>query len=129
MNEDKYLAIRSVMLPKDTNYMGNIFGGHLLSLIDLAAAQHAATISQQKFVTKLVKEVNFIAPVFVGDAVNFYTETVKRGNSSISVKVTVEAQRYRDNCKTEKVTAAEITLVAVDENNNPSKIVPNNCKI
>ncbi len=119
----RFLAIRTVMLPRDTNYMGHIFGGHILSLVDLAAAQHATLIANQKFVTKLFKEANFVAPVFVGDAVNFYTETVKIGNTSVMVRVTVEAQRHNNSSQVDQVTTAEVLMVAVDENNRPTKII------
>ncbi|MCL4119007.1 UNVERIFIED_CONTAM: hypothetical protein GTU68_029896 [Idotea baltica] len=110
------------MMPKDTNYMGSIFGGHILSLIDLAAAQKAREIKTLKFVTKIVKEVNFIAPVYVGDQVSFYTEVLKIGNSSVSVKVEVEAIRRSNTSLCEQVTSAEVILVAVDENNKAVKI-------
>lgn len=126
MNKNsRFLAIRTVMLPKDTNYMGHIFGGHILSMIDLAAAQHATLIANQKFVTKLFKEANFVAPVFVGDAVNFFTETVKIGNTSVMVRVTVEAQRHNNPSQIDQVTTAEVLMVAVDKNNQPTKIIAN----
>jgi acyl-CoA thioesterase YciA len=127
MNKNsRFLAIRTVMLPRDTNYMGHIFGGHILSMIDLAAAQHATFIANQKFVTKLFKEANFVAPVFVGDAVSFFTETVKIGNTSVMVRVTVEAQRHNNASKVEEVTTAEVLMVAVDTENKPTKIILNN---
>ena len=122
----RFLAIRTVMLPRDTNYMGHIFGGHILSMIDLAAAQHATLLANQKFVTKLLNEVNFLAPVFVGDAVSFFTETVKIGNTSVMVRVTVEAQRHNSPQIIEQVTTAEVLMVAVDENNKATKVILNN---
>ena len=122
----RFLAIRTVMLPRDTNYMGHIFGGHILSMIDLAAAQHATLLANQKFVTKLLNEVNFLAPVFVGDAVSFFTETVKIGNTSVMVRVTVEAQRHNSPEIIEQVTTAEVLMVAVDEHNKATKVILNN---
>ena len=122
MNIGKMLAIRTVMMPKDTNYMGHIFGGRILSLIDLAAAQHSMKITPKKFVTKVMKEVNFIAPVYVGDAVNFFTETIKTGHTSVTVKVVVEAESIKDPGKMREVTTAEVIMVAVDDNNRPVKL-------
>src|SRR6267154_2344204 len=82
-------AIRVVMMPRDTNPLGTIFGGLILSYIDQAGAVHARQHSQKMLVTVAMHEVKFIAPVFVGDLVSFYTETLKIGNTSITVRVTV----------------------------------------
>ncbi len=121
--DSKILAIRSVMHPKDTNPMGSIFGGHILSLIDIAAGQHARSIARKKYVTKVMCEVNFIAPVYVGDSVSFYTETVKLGTTSVTVRVDVEALRGIDHAITKKVTSAEVVMVAVDDDQNPIAIL------
>lgn len=117
--ENKFLAIRLVMMPKDANYMGSIFGGHIMSLIDLAAGEHAKSIKPHKYVTKIIREINFISPVFIGDAVSFYTETIKLGKSSITIKVNVEVQRGIERQEMLHVTTAEIVMVAVDKNNKP----------
>ncbi len=85
--------IRVVMMPKDTNSMGSIFGGVILSYLDLSAGEHAKHVAPHLFVTKILKEVNFIAPVHVGDTVSFYTETVRVGRTSVTVRVLVEAER------------------------------------
>ncbi len=108
-------AIRTLMLPRDTNPLGSIFGGHILSLLDLAATQHARTVSPRKYVTKVIREVDFIAPVFVGDVVSFYAETVKLGNSSIAIRVDVESTRGVDSRDCRSVTSAEVVMVAVDD--------------
>lgn len=110
------------MLPKDTNAMGNIFGGVILSHIDLAAAEHARTVSPNAYVTKIVKEVDFIAPVHVGDIVSFFTETVSVGETSITVQVSVTAERGIKNRKSINVTEAELVMVAVGEDGKPKKI-------
>ena len=115
-------AIRTVMLPRDTNHLGSIFGGHILSLIDLAAGQHARAISPKKYVTKVMHEVNFIAPVYVGDSVSFYTKTIKLGTTSITIEVDVEAIRGIDHLQKIKVTSAKVVMVAVDSNQNPIPI-------
>lgn len=119
----RYLAIRSVMMPRDTNALGSVFGGHILSLIDLAAGQHARTISPKRYVTKVMREVNFVAPVFVGDSVSFYTSTIQVGKTSVAVRVEVEAQRGVDSITTCAVTTAEVVMVAVDQNNMPIPVL------
>lgn len=115
-------AIRTIMMPRDTNALGSIFGGHILSLIDLAAGQHARTVAPKKYVTKVMREVEFIAPVFVGDAVSFYCSTVRQGKTSITVRIDVEATRGVDLLHTIKVTTAEVVMVAVDKDNRPIPI-------
>lgn len=117
-------AIRTVMMPRDTNALGSIFGGHILSLIDLAAGQHARSIAPKKYVTKVMREVNFISPVNVGDLVSFYTKTIKLGTTSVTVAVDVEVERGIDRVETIKVTDAEVVMVAVDEDNRPIPIFP-----
>ncbi|RMD86407.1 MAG: acyl-CoA thioesterase [Candidatus Dadabacteria bacterium] len=120
--DNRVPAIKMAMLPRDTNALGSIFGGHILSLIDMAAGQHARSVSPKIFVTKVMREVEFIAPVFVGDIVSFYAETVSVGRTSITIKVDVEAVRGTDLLKSCKVTSAEVVMVAVDENYNPIPI-------
>ena len=110
------------MLPRDTNHLGSIFGGHILSLVDLAAGQHAHSIAPKRYVTKVVHEVEFIAPVYVGDAVSFYTETVRIGKTSITVRVDVEVLRGIEQVETIKVTSAEVVMVAVNDRLKPIKI-------
>ncbi|HJZ79101.1 MAG TPA: hotdog domain-containing protein [Pyrinomonadaceae bacterium] len=114
MNSDP--AIRIAMLPRDTNSQGTIFGGVILSYIDMAGAieahRHTAMI---RFVTVAMREVIFHAPVFVGDVVSFYAETLKVGTTSITVRVVVEAERYRQPGEKARVTEAEVVYVAVDE--------------
>jgi len=110
------------MMPKDTNALGSIFGGHILSLIDLAASEHARFEYPARYVTKIVREVNFHQPVFVGDIVSLYTETVKKGRSSIMIKVEVQALRGLDMVSNFHVTSAELVLVAVDENLKPTPV-------
>jgi acyl-CoA thioesterase YciA len=114
--------IRIVMLPKDTNSLGNIFGGVILSHLDLAAGEHARRIAPLRYVTKVLKEVEFIAPVKVGDTVSFSTRTIRQGNTSVTVHVLVTAERGIGKLETIKVTEAEIVMVAVDENGKPIPI-------
>lgn len=107
-------AIRVVMMPRDTNSMGTIFGGIILSHIDVAGAVEARRHSDKKLVTVAMHEVKFIAPVFVGDLVSFYAETVKVGTTSVTVRVTVDAKRSRPPHETMRVTHAEVVYVAID---------------
>ena len=114
-------AIRVVMMPRDTNPMGTIFGGVILSQIDVAGAVEARRHSDKNLVTVAMHEVKFIAPVFVGDLVSFYTETIKIGTTSLTVRVTVEACRRAPPHETVRVTQAEVVYVATDE---PGHAVP-----
>ncbi len=115
-------AIRVVLMPKDTNAHGTIFGGVILSYIDLAAAVEVRKHTLKKFVTVAMHEVVFVAPVFVGDIVSFYTELIRIGHTSITVKVTVEADRVSSPGAKVRVTEAEVVYVAVDENRRPTPV-------
>ena len=106
-------------MPKDTNAHGTIFGGVILSYIDIAAAIEARKHTLRQIVTKAMHEVVFVAPVFVGDIVSFYTELVRIGRTSITVKVLVEADRAKHPGELARVTEAEVVYVAVDENRRP----------
>lgn len=110
-------AIRVAMLPRDTNGHGSIFGGVILSYIDQAGAVEARKTARKIFVTKAMKDVIFIAPVYVGDAVSFYTRTENVGRTSVTVSVEVEVERLRTG-ELLTVTQATLTFVAVDENEN-----------
>ncbi|HYP29120.1 MAG TPA: acyl-CoA thioesterase [Blastocatellia bacterium] len=115
-------AIRVVLMPKDTNAHGTIFGGVILSYIDLAAAIEVRKHTNKKFVTVAMHEVVFVAPVFVGDLVSFYTELVRVGRTSITTKVIVEADRVSQPGTRVRVTEAEVVYVAVDDNRKPVPI-------
>jgi len=115
-------AIRVVMMPKDTNALGTIFGGIILSYIDQAGAVEAHQHVNGRVVTVAMREVEFHEPVFVGDLVSFYADTTRIGSTSISVKVTVEAERRIRGRTKVKVTEAEVIYVHVDENNRPIPI-------
>ena len=118
-------AIRVLLLPKDTNAYGTIFGGVILSNIDLASAIEARKVAAHRYVTKAMHEVEFHEPVFLGDIVSFFTETVRIGRTSITVRVLVEAERWgASHGETVKVTEAEVVLVAVNEQGRPVPIRP-----
>ena len=107
------------MMPRDANYLGTIFGGVILSSLDLAGAVEAQQHSDRNLVTVAMHEVKFMAPVFVGDLVSYYTETVKIGSTSITVRVTVEATRALAPHETARVTQADVVYVAIDEAGKP----------
>ena len=120
MNSDP--AIRITMLPRDTNAQGTIFGGVILSYIDIAGAIEAHRhTAMDRFVTVAMREVIFHQPVYVGDLVSFYAETLKVGNTSIATRVIVEAERYGSREKA-RVTEAEVVYVAVDKTGKKTKI-------
>jgi acyl-CoA thioesterase YciA len=88
----------------------------ILSHVDLAATVEARKAAPLRFVTRAMNAVEFRQPVYVGDIVSFLTETVHVGRSSITVRVVVEADRFCEGCEQHvRVTEAEVTLVAVDE--------------
>jgi acyl-CoA thioesterase YciA len=117
-------AIRVVMMPRDANYLGTIFGGVILSSLDMAGAVEAHRHSDRKLVTVAMDEVKFIAPVFVGDLVSFYTEAMKIGTTSITVRVTVEATRAVAPHETVRVTQAKVVYVAIDDAGKPVPVRP-----
>jgi acyl-CoA thioesterase YciA len=116
-------AIRVLMLPKDTNALGKIFGGVILSYIDLAAAAEARKTAIARYVTKAMKEVEFVHPVSLGDIVSFYTNTERVGRTSVTVNVVVEVEHNTDReDRFRIVTEAQVVLVAVDEQGHPVPI-------
>ena len=114
------------MLPRDTNAYGTIFGGVILSYIDLAGGIECRRQSPKKFVTKAMHEVVFVAPVYLGDLVTFYTRTARIGTTSITVDVQVEAERLGIGGTKEivRVTQAEVIYVAVGEDGKPVAVRP-----
>ncbi len=125
MNSYTDPAIRITLLPRDTNPQGTIFGGIILSYIDMAGAIEAhRRTAMPRFVTVAMREVIFHHPVFVGDLVSFYAETVRIGTTSITIRVVVEAERYGGTSRDRvRVTEAEVVYVAVDEKRKKTKIV------
>jgi acyl-CoA thioesterase YciA len=122
--DERFPSIRVTMLPRDTNAFGTIFGGVILSYIDLAGAIEARRHYSHRFVTKAMREVAFVAPVYLGDLVTFFTRVARIGNTSITIDIDVEAERLgaEGNRQTVKVTEAEVIYVAVDENGTPIPI-------
>ena len=115
-------AIRVVLMPKDTNAHGTIFGGVILSYIDQAGAVEAKKHRTEFLVTIAMREIVFHQPVYVGDLVSFYTELVRIGKTSITVRVEVVANRGNDPAVEVKVTEAEVTYVNLDGSGKPAPI-------
>lgn len=125
MPEEKELrdpAIRVVLLPRDTNKAGTIFGGIILSYIDLAGATEVGKTTRQRIVTKAIKEVVFKEPVMVGEVVSFYAHTTSVGRTSVSVHVDVEVER--EHKKHVRVTSADLTFVCVNAQGKPEPVLP-----
>ena len=115
-NPNRDAAIRLTMMPRDTNAHGTVFGGIILSYIDVAGGVESIRHTKHnRFVTVAMKEVIFHEPVFIGDLVSFYARTLKVGNTSITIHVEVEAERFGTPGVLVKVTEVEVTFVAIDE--------------
>lgn len=115
--EDKP-ALRTVAMPADTNPNGDIFGGWLMSQMDIAGGTHAYNEAHGRVVTVAVEAMSFLAPVQVGDQVSCYCFTEREGRTSMGVKVETWIKR-RETCEHIKVTEGLFTFVAVDEHGAP----------
>jgi acyl-CoA thioesterase YciA len=118
-SRDASPALRVVMMPRDTNPQGTVFGGILLSYIDQAGAVTAREYRPHRFVTVAMDKVVFKQPVFVGDLLSFYGRVVKIGRTSLTVHVMVEAHRFADPRQVVPVTEAELVYVAINERREP----------
>ncbi|EAI3905216.1 MULTISPECIES: acyl-CoA thioesterase [Campylobacter] len=112
--------LRVIAMPSNTNPAGNIFGGWIMSQIDLAGAIAARELSPQRVVTVAVDKIIFKEPIFVGDLVSCYAKIIKAGNTSITVEVEVVTQRANDYGRVYcmHVTSAVVTYVSVDKDGN-----------
>lgn len=115
-------AIRVLMMPRDTNAHGTIFGGVILSYIDQAGAIEARRQGSRLMLTVSMDKIVFHEPVFVGDLVSFWTETLRIGTTSITVKVVCEAIRGTDPQQKVLVTDAQVVYVNVGEDRKPMPI-------
>ncbi|MGE3181905.1 MAG: acyl-CoA thioesterase [Phycisphaerae bacterium] len=115
-------AIRVMMMPRDTNAHGTIFGGVLLSYIDQAGAIEARKHTLHKFVTVAMNSVEFKQPVYVGDVLSFLTHAEKFGRTSVTIRVEVKAERFEDPSEIVDVTSAVLVYVAVDGEGKPTPL-------
>jgi len=112
------LALRTVAMPGDTNPAGDIFGGWIMFQMDLAAGLAGTARAHGRVATVAATHFEFLQPVHVGDAVSCYTALLRAGRTSLTYAVEVWAQRGRHGTLV-RVTAAEFTMVAVDEHGRP----------
>jgi len=115
---ETHCALRVVMMPRDTNVYGTIFGGVILSYIDQAAFIEARRHGHHRWVTASINRVDFKAPVLVGDVVSLLTSTTRIGTTSVQVRLRVEAERYTTS-EHVHVTEAHLTMVSIDANGRP----------
>lgn len=115
---DLQTALRVVMMPRDANNYGSIFGGVILSYIDQAGYIEARRHGMHRWVTASMERVDFKAPVNLGDIVSFLTQTESTGTSSVKVRIRVEAERFTSG-EVVHVTEAHSTMVAVDGKGKP----------
>ena len=120
--ENRMPIIRVAAMPKDANAAGDIFGGWIMSQVDIAGSIVAHKYAAGRVVTVAVNSFEFQQPVFIGDLVSCYAEVIKIGNTSLTVGVEVYAERNRVE-QPIKVTEATLTFVAVDENRKPRSVL------
>jgi acyl-CoA thioesterase YciA len=119
---DQELVLKVIPMPADTNGNGDIFGGWVMAQVDLAGSVLPARIAKGRMATVAVNEFVFKQPVRVGDICSFYAQITRVGRTSISVKVEVFAERFRTQGQYIKVTEANLTYVAIDEQGRPREI-------
>lgn len=120
--EDRQLTTRVLAMPTDTNAAGDIFGGWIMSQVDIAGAISARERARGRVVTVAVNSFQFHHPVFVGDLISCYAQVVKTGNTSLTVEVEVYAQRGMETPCCVRVTEAILTYVAVDGSRRPRPV-------
>lgn len=119
--KDKILVSRTIAVPADTNPWGDIFGGWILSLMDIAAGSIAARLAKGSIATKAINNVTFDTPIFVGDEVSVYAEVEKIGNTSITLNIYVSIKRKGQNEEMHAVKGTFI-MVALNENRRPRPV-------
>jgi acyl-CoA thioesterase YciA len=122
--DNKEPTLRVVPMPADANQHGDIFGGWIMSQVDIAGSVLAARHSRGRVATVAVNSFQFKQPVFIGDVLSFYAEIVRVGNTSITVNVEVYAQRNPREIETVKVTEAMLTYVATGPDRRPRAVPP-----
>ena len=120
--ENKLPALRVMPMPADANQNGDIFGGWIMSQVDIAGGIFAGRTARGRVATVAVKEFIFKQPVQVGDVLSFYTDLVRIGNTSITVTVEVYAERRPEKPCVVKVTDARLTYVAIDAAGRPRPV-------
>ena len=116
--------IRVLAMPADTNAAGDIFGGWLMSQVDIAGSIAAYRYAGGRVVTASVNQFNFLKPVYVGDLVSIFANMESVGTTSMIVSIIAYAQRKRGEDECDRVATATLTFVALDENRKPRKVKP-----
>ncbi len=122
--DERQLAIRVMAMPADTNAAGDIFGGWLMSQVDIAGSIIARRRADGRTVTVAVDSFQFRQPVFVGDVISCYAKITRVGRTSMTINVKAFAERQQENHEVLLVTEADLTYVAVDENRKPRVLPP-----
>jgi acyl-CoA thioesterase YciA len=115
------LSLRTLAMPADTNQNGDIFGGWLLSQMDIAGGMYVGKVAQCRSVTVAIEAMTFRKPVFVGDVVSVYADTIRIGHTSITVRIEAWVSR-RNEVHTILVTDGNFTYVAIDDQGKPQPI-------
>ena len=121
LHKEKVLVSRTIAVPADTNPWGDIFGGWILSLMDIAAGSIAARLARGSVATKAIKDVSFDIPIFVGDEVSVYAEIDKIGNTSVTLTIYVTIKRKGQDEEIDAVKGSFV-MVALDENRRPRPV-------
>lgn len=121
--KDKQPALRVIAMPSDMNHTGDIFGGWVMAQVDLAGSVEAVRVARGRVATVAVHEFVFKKPVYTGDLISCYADLEKIGNTSVTIKVTVYAQRSKDFGECVKVTEARVVYVALDGEGRP-RVIP-----
>ena len=116
------LCIRTLAMPADTNQNGDIFGGWLLSQMDVAGGVFAAKVAKSRTVTVAIEAMNFRKPVYVGDLVSVYADVVRVGRTSVTVHLEAWVLRRRESQSMILVTDGNFTYVSIDEHGKPQPI-------
>ena len=119
---DKELVLRVIPMPSDANFNGDIFGGWIMAQVDLAGSVLPTRIAKGRVTTVAVNQFVFKQPVSMGDLLSFYATVERIGNTSITVRVEVYAERNPSDIQVVKVTEANLTYVAIDRNGRPREI-------
>jgi len=118
----RHATLRLVPMPRDTNAAGDIFGGWIMSQVDIAGGTVAGRLARGRVATVAVREFVFKQPVQIGDVLSFFVEVERVGKTSITVTVEVYAERRPEDPKTVKVTEATLTYVAIDRDGRPRAV-------
>jgi acyl-CoA thioesterase YciA len=122
---NKVPSIRAVAMPADTNPSGDIFGGWVLSQMDLAGSVLARQVTKKRVTTIAVDKMRFHKPIMIGDIVSFYTEVSKTGNTSITIDIVTMVNRKDDKLgegQAIKVTEGKFVYVCIDSKGKPVAI-------